>query len=67
VTIVPSIFQAAGTITLIHPDYVKLAYLRPFAKIPLAKTGDSEKVQILQEWTLEMSNEKAHAAIYDLS
>lgn len=67
VTIVPSIFQAAGTITLVHPDYVKLAYLRPFQKVPLSKTGDSERVQILQEWTLEMSNEKAHAAVYDLS
>lgn len=67
VTIIPSIFQASGTITFIHPDYVKMAYLRPFHKTPLAKTGDSEKVQILQEWTLEMSNEKAHGAVYDLS
>lgn len=41
ITIIPSLFQASGTVTLIHPDYVKLAYLRPFAKIPLAKTGDS--------------------------
>ena len=67
ITIIPSIFQASGTVTLIHPDYVKLAYLRPFQKLPLAKTGDSQKVQILQEWTLEMSNEKAHGAIYALS
>jgi hypothetical protein len=67
VTIIPSIFQASGTITFIDPKYAKLAYLRPFAKVPLAKTGDSEKVQILQEWTLEMSNEKAHAAVYDVS
>lgn len=67
VTIIPSIFQAAGTITFINPEFVKLAYLRPFQKTPLAKTGDSEKVQILQEWTLEMSNEKAHAAVYDVT
>ena len=67
VSIVPSIFQDPATITLINPKYAKLAYLRPFVKTPLAKTGDSEKVQILQEWTLEMSNQKAHAAIYDLS
>jgi hypothetical protein len=67
VTVIPSLFQMSGTITLIDPDYVKLAYLRPFAKIPLSKTGDSERVQILQEWSLEMSNEKAHAAIYSLS
>ena len=67
VTIVPTLFQAANTITIIDPNYVKLAYLRPFKKVPLAKTGDSEKIQILQEWTLEMSNEKAHAAIYDVT
>lgn len=67
VTVIPSLFQAAGTITLIDPDYVKLAYLRGFEKIPLSKTGDSERVQILEEWTLEMSNEKAHAAIYSLT
>jgi hypothetical protein len=41
--------------------------LRPFRKVPLAKTGDSQKVQILEEWTLEMSNEKAHAAVYDVT
>lgn len=67
VTLIPSIFQVAGTVTLINPDYVKLAYLRPFQKTPLAKTGDSDKVQILQEYSLEMSNEKAHGALYDLS
>jgi len=67
VTIVPSIFQAAGTITFIDPKYAKIAYLRPFQKTPLAKTGDSEKVQILQEWSLEMSNEKACGAAYDLT
>lgn len=67
VNIVPSIFQDPATITLINPQYAKLAYLRPFLKTPLAKTGDSDRVQILQEWTLEMSNQKAHAAIYDLS
>lgn len=67
VTVIPSIFQAAGTITFINPDFVKCAVLRPFRKVPLAKTGDSEKVQILEEWTLEMSNEKAHAAVYDVT
>jgi hypothetical protein len=67
VTIIPSIFQAAGTITFINPAYIKKATLRPFRKVPLAKTGDSQKVQILEEWTLEMSNEKAHAAVYDVT
>ena len=67
ITIIPSIFQPAGTVTFIDPKYMKIAYLRPFQRIPLAKTGDSEKVQILEEWTLQMSNEKAHAAVYDVT
>lgn len=67
VTIIPSIFQAAGTITFVNPKYMKLAYLRPFRRVPLAVTGDSKKVQLLQEWTLEMSNQKAHAAVYDVT
>jgi hypothetical protein len=33
----------------------------------LAKTGDSERKQILVEYTLEVCNERAHAAVYDLS
>lgn len=67
ITLIPSIFQAAGTITLIDPDFMKIAYLRPFEKIPLSKTGDSTRFELLQELTLEVSNEKAHGAIYDLS
>lgn len=67
ITLIPSIFQAAGTITLVDPDYMKIAYLRPFEKIPLSKIGDSDRFELLQELTLEVSNEKAHGAIYDLS
>jgi len=33
----------------------------------LAKTGDSQKKQILTEWTLEVRNEKAHGLIADLT
>lgn len=49
------------------PEYVKFATLRDFSSWDLAKTGDSERKQILVEYTLEMCNEKAHAAVYDLS
>jgi hypothetical protein len=33
----------------------------------LAKTGDSLKRQILQEYTLEVSNEAAHGIVADLT
>ena len=49
----------------INPNYVRVAYLRPFQTIPLAKTGDSDQKELLVEYTLELGNEKAQGAIYD--
>lgn len=66
VKIIPDIFLAhSGDIFFINPNYVRVAYLRPFQTIPLAKTGDSDKKELLVEYTLQMGNEHAHAAIYD--
>ncbi len=48
-------------------QHVKFATLRDFKTQDLAKTGDSTQKQILVEYTLEMCNQKAHAAIYDLT
>ena len=44
-----------------------VAYLRPFQTLELAKTGDSEKQQILAEWTLVVNNEGAHGIVGDLT
>jgi hypothetical protein len=52
---------------VLDPEYAALAYLRPFQTNELAKTGDSEKTQILAELTLEVKNEAAHGGIFDLS
>lgn len=66
VKIIPDIFLAnSGDIFFINPNYVRVAYLRPFQTIPLAKTGDSDKKELLVEYTLQMGNEHAHAAIFD--
>ncbi|KKL56380.1 hypothetical protein LCGC14_2246010, partial [marine sediment metagenome] len=43
------------------------AYLRPFQLWDLAKTGDTERKQLLVEYTLEARNEKASGAVYDLT
>jgi hypothetical protein len=52
---------------VLDPEYAAVAYLRPFQTNELAKTGDSEKTQLLVEYTLEVKNEKAHAIIADLA
>lgn len=67
VRLVPCRQAPTDVVYFFDPDYVKFATLRNFSTVDLAKTGDSERKQILVEYTLEMSNEKAHAAIYDLS
>jgi hypothetical protein len=55
------------TAFVVDPDMAAVAYLRPFETIELAKTGDSEKTQLLAELTLEVKNEAAHGIIADLS
>lgn len=58
--------SSGRTCFLIDPDNVKVSYLRKFVRFPLAKIGDAETRVILSEYTLEMSNEKAHGIIADL-
>jgi len=55
------------TAFIIDPDMLAVAYLRPFQTIELAKTGDSEKTQLLAELTLEVRNESSCGIIADLS
>ena len=48
---------------LIDPDEVKIANLRPYTIETLAKTGDADKRMVLQEWGLQVNNEKAHGVV----
>lgn len=64
---VPNRFMRTRDALLLDPEYAALAYLRPFQTNDLAKTGDSEKTQLLAEFTLEMRNEAAHAIVADLN
>ncbi|MCM0043416.1 MAG: DUF5309 domain-containing protein [Burkholderiaceae bacterium] len=66
VSIVPNRFMRARDALVLDPEYAALAYLRPFVTNELAKTGDSEKTQLLAEFTLEMRNEAAHGGVFDL-
>jgi hypothetical protein len=66
ISIVPSRFMRARDALVLDPEYAALAYLRPFQTNDLAKTGDSDKTQILAELTLEVRNEAAHGGAFDL-
>lgn len=63
--IMPSRWNRDRTILYLDPDYIKLAYLRGFRTRPLAVLGDSDRKQMLVEYTLEV-NESAHGALADL-
>jgi hypothetical protein len=64
--VVPNRFQRERDAFLIDPEHIALATLRPLASHELAKTGDSEKRQMIQEVTLEVKNEAAHGVVADL-
>ena len=62
-------FASDDRVYLLDSDYASICTLpsRNFAVSELARTGDSEKFQIVTEWTLKVSAPKAHGAVYDLS
>jgi hypothetical protein len=71
-SVVPNRFMTAeadsGEVAFVlDPEYAAIAYLRPFQTNELAKAGDSEKTQLLVEYTLEVKNEAAHGLIGDLT
>lgn len=53
----------AKTVFIFDPQMHSLNYLRAFRQYPLAKTGDSEKRQLIVEYTLRVNNEKSGALI----
>lgn len=54
-------------VALFDMEHVKMGMLRDYQTHELAKTGDSQRKQILVEWTLEMCSEKAHGIVADLT
>jgi hypothetical protein len=66
-TAVPSRLIRSRTALMVDPKMVKMATLRPMSSWALAKTGDADRKQLLIEYTIEVSNEAAHAAIADLT
>lgn len=56
----------ADAVFIFDPKMHSLCYLRPFTQFPLSKTGDSEKRQMLCEYTFRVNNEKSGALIRDV-
>lgn len=61
----PNRFQNATTVHILQTDMWAIAMLRPMRMAALAKDGDSERKQLLVEWTLVAKNQAASGAIFD--
>lgn len=65
--IIPNRFSRDRTAHVLDMEYWSVKYLRPFRQWPLAKTGDSEKRQLLVEYALCAKNEAASGVVADLT
>jgi hypothetical protein len=61
--VVLSRYVRDSVVLCIDPDYWATAWLRPFNKVQLAKTGEAEKSLIRAEWTLVARNNAANAKV----
>lgn len=66
-SVVPNRFLQANTCLVLDTEYWSRAVLRPMQTINLAKTGDSEKRQMLSELTLVCENSKASGLVEALT
>ena len=67
IRLLPCRQMQTDVIYFVDPEYLEFSTLRNFFTKDLAKTGDSERKQIIVEYTMEVRNEKAHCGVYDLS
>ena len=65
--IVANRFMPQGDVYALDMEYWKLAYLRPIQQEDLSKTGDSDRMMILAEYTLEACNPSASGKRYTVT
>jgi hypothetical protein len=65
--VVPDRFSRARDALVLETDRWALAYLRPFRIVNLAKDGDSDRKQLITEYSLEARNQAASGIVADLS
>jgi hypothetical protein len=65
--VVPNRFQRPRDVLVLQSDMWAIAYMagRKMVSLPLAKTGDSDRRQLLSEYALEARNEKASGGVFD--
>ena len=67
-TIKPHYIMAGADYVLgLNTDYIDIAYLRGFTAKPLAKTGDSDREQVLCDATLRVTSEVAQFKLDNLT
>lgn len=64
--VMPCRHVVSESILVLQTDMWAMATLDEFLETPLAKTGDSDRVQLLSEYTLEARNEASSGIISDL-
>ncbi len=66
-SVMPNRFQRSRDVLVLQTEMWALAYLkgRKMVSIPLAKTGDSDRRQMLSEYALVTRNEKASGGVFD--
>lgn len=67
--VVANRFQRARDVLVLEMDKWAIGFLngRKMVSVPLAKTGDSDRKQILSEYCLIARNEKASGGVFDLT
>lgn len=65
--VIPNRFMVQNSMLVLQMDMWGMATLAEFQETPLAKTGDSDRVQLLSEYTLVAKNEKSSGIIADLT
>ena len=65
--VVPNRFMVQTSMLVLQMDMWAMASITEFNETPLAKNGDSDRVQLLSEYTLEARNEKSSGIITALT
>jgi hypothetical protein len=65
VSFVPTRENRSRDVFIVEKDKWACAILRPTKNVPLAKTGDSDKRQVVTEMTLVSRNESANGGVFD--
>lgn len=66
-SVVPDRFMRQREVFLFDPDMWSIDFYRDFSTHDLAKTGDSDRKQMIVEYTLTSKQEAANAIVADLS